>query len=60
MTRCSRAKIRIVFIGALPSAQLKVYSETGHCPNWERPAEVAADINSFISAPADIDSFFTS
>jgi pimeloyl-ACP methyl ester carboxylesterase len=38
------------FIAALPSAQLKVYPETGHCPNWERPAEVAADINSFISA----------
>jgi pimeloyl-ACP methyl ester carboxylesterase len=38
------------FTAALPSAQLKVYPETGHCPNWERPADVAADINRFALA----------
>ena len=25
------------FLAALPEARLKVYPETGHCPNWERP-----------------------
>jgi pimeloyl-ACP methyl ester carboxylesterase len=33
---------------ALPSARLIVYEETGHCPNWERPERVAADIAAFI------------
>jgi pimeloyl-ACP methyl ester carboxylesterase len=32
------------FLAALPAARLKVYEETGHCPNWERPEWVAADI----------------
>jgi pimeloyl-ACP methyl ester carboxylesterase len=32
----------------LPSAQLKIYEETGHCPNWERPEQVAADIAAFV------------
>ena len=32
------------FLAALPAARLKVYQETGHCPNWERPEWVAADI----------------
>ena len=35
------------FIGAMPSARLKVYPETGHCPNWERPELVARDIAQF-------------
>lgn len=26
---------------ALPNAELKVYPETGHCPNWGRPELVA-------------------
>jgi non-heme chloroperoxidase len=34
-------------LDALPSAQLKVYEDTGHCPNWERPERVAADIAEF-------------
>lgn len=37
------------FIAAMPSARLKVYAETGHCPNWERPEQVAADIADFVS-----------
>jgi pimeloyl-ACP methyl ester carboxylesterase len=28
----------------LPSARLTVYEDTGHCPNWERPERVAADV----------------
>jgi non-heme chloroperoxidase len=35
-------------LAALPSAQLKVHLETGHCPNWERPVDVAADIGRFL------------
>jgi non-heme chloroperoxidase len=34
------------FIEALPNARLKVYEETGHCPNWEQPQRVASDIAS--------------
>ena len=36
------------FLAVVPSARLKVYEETGHCPNWERPDDVAADIASFM------------
>ena len=35
------------FLLALPSARLAVYEETGHCPNWERPEVVAADLAAF-------------
>jgi hypothetical protein len=27
-----------------------VYEETGHCPNWERPEDVAADIADFVES----------
>ena len=33
---------------AIPRAQLRVYQDTGHCPNWERPELVAADIRAFL------------
>jgi pimeloyl-ACP methyl ester carboxylesterase len=36
------------FMTAMPTARLKVYPETGHCPNWERPQLVAADITTFV------------
>ena len=36
------------FLAALPAARLKVYEDTGHCPNWERPEIVAADIANFV------------
>lgn len=36
-------------LAALPNARLKVYEETGHCPNWERPEDVAADIADFVN-----------
>jgi pimeloyl-ACP methyl ester carboxylesterase len=33
-------------MATLPVTQLAVYEETGHCSNWERPEQVAADIAS--------------
>ena len=35
-------------IAALPGARLTVYAETGHCPNWEQPEQVAADLSRFV------------
>ena len=35
-------------LAAMPAARLKVYEDTGHCPNWERPEAVAADIAAFL------------
>jgi pimeloyl-ACP methyl ester carboxylesterase len=32
------------FVAALPAARLVIYDDTGHCPNWERPEKVAAEI----------------
>ena len=37
------------FRAALPTARLIVYKETGHCPNWEAPEQVAADIAAFVA-----------
>ena len=36
------------FLAAQPAARLKVYEDTGHCPNWERPELVATDIANFV------------
>jgi pimeloyl-ACP methyl ester carboxylesterase len=36
------------FTATLPAARLRVYEETGHCPNWEQPKQVADDIAAFI------------
>jgi pimeloyl-ACP methyl ester carboxylesterase len=33
---------------AIPGARLGLYPNTGHCPNWERPDLVAADIYAFV------------
>jgi non-heme chloroperoxidase len=33
----------------IPGATLTIYPETGHCPNWERPERVAADLVKFLS-----------
>ena len=35
-------------VAAIPEARLVVYPETGHCPNWERPERVAADLDAFL------------
>ena len=35
---------------ALPVASLRVYPETGHAPHWERPGEVARDLEKFLRA----------
>jgi pimeloyl-ACP methyl ester carboxylesterase len=40
------------FLAALPAARLKVYEETGHCPNWERPEWVAADVTGIVADAA--------
>jgi non-heme chloroperoxidase len=33
---------------AIPGAGVIVYPETGHSPNWERPQQVAADLDAFM------------
>jgi non-heme chloroperoxidase len=35
-------------VSTLTAARLTIYDETGHCPNWERPALVAGDINGLL------------
>ncbi|HET9465166.1 MAG TPA: alpha/beta fold hydrolase [Gemmatimonadales bacterium] len=35
-------------LAMMPSARLKVYEETGHAVHWERPAEVARDLEAFV------------
>jgi non-heme chloroperoxidase len=35
-------------LSAIPDARLTVYPDAGHCPNWEQPEQVAADIAAFI------------
>ena len=34
---------------AIPGARLRIYPEIGHCPNWESPDDVAADVVAFKS-----------
>ena len=38
-------------LAAIPGAQLTIYPETGHCPNWERPEKVANDLDAFLPGP---------
>ena len=35
-------------MAAIRGATLRIYPETGHCPNWERPEQVAADLSAFL------------
>jgi non-heme chloroperoxidase len=35
-------------LAAIGGAELRVYEDTGHCPNWERPERVAADLQAFL------------
>jgi pimeloyl-ACP methyl ester carboxylesterase len=37
-------------LASIPGATYTVYEETGHCPNWERPALVAADLVALLRA----------
>jgi pimeloyl-ACP methyl ester carboxylesterase len=37
-----------LLVGAIRRAKLIIYPETGHCPNWERPERVAADLQGFL------------
>jgi pimeloyl-ACP methyl ester carboxylesterase len=34
-------------VESIPNARLTIYPDTGHCPNWERPERVAADLTAF-------------
>jgi non-heme chloroperoxidase len=36
-------------VRAIPRARLQTYREIGHCPNWECPDRVAADLVAFLS-----------
>jgi non-heme chloroperoxidase len=36
-------------IDAIRGARLVTYADTGHCPNWEQPERVAADLVSFVA-----------
>lgn len=38
-------------VAAIPDATLQIYRDTGHCPNWERPEAVAADLAAFMQVP---------
>lgn len=38
------------FLAAVPAATVTVYEDTGHCPNWELPERVAADIAAHVGA----------
>jgi hypothetical protein len=40
----------LVFLTERQPAQLTVYPETGHSPNWERPERVAADLEGFVGS----------
>jgi non-heme chloroperoxidase len=39
-------------VKSIRGARLTIYRDTGHCPNWERPDRVAADLTAFIQAAA--------
>ncbi|MGY1776964.1 alpha/beta fold hydrolase [Geodermatophilus sp. SYSU D00804] len=35
-------------LAALPDARLRIHEGTGHCPNWECPRALAADLDAFL------------
>jgi pimeloyl-ACP methyl ester carboxylesterase len=35
-------------VAAIPDARLIVYPDAGHCPNWERPERLVADVVAFL------------
>ncbi len=35
---------------AIPNATLKVYADTGHCPNWEEPNRFVKDLEAFLQS----------
>ena len=38
------------FLAAVPAAEVTIYEQTGHCPNWEQPERVAADIAAHVGS----------
>lgn len=45
---CPRSE-QDALVAMLPTATLKVYSETGHSPHWERPEAFVHDLDAFIT-----------
>jgi pimeloyl-ACP methyl ester carboxylesterase len=41
-----------LLVGAMPDARLHIYPDSGHCPNWEQPDRVVADIDAFVAGGA--------
>lgn len=39
-------------VSSIPNAVLKVYAETGHCPNWEKPEQFVKDFEEFVAGQA--------
>lgn len=39
-------------LGQIRGARLRTYEEIGHCPNWECPEQLAADLQAFIDGRA--------
>jgi pimeloyl-ACP methyl ester carboxylesterase len=44
---------QIDLLAAIPHAQLLVYPDAGHCPNWEHPDRVVTDLTAFVSGNSD-------
>jgi non-heme chloroperoxidase len=36
-------------MATIPAAEIVIYPETGHCPNWECPERVATDVTAFLT-----------
>jgi pimeloyl-ACP methyl ester carboxylesterase len=47
--RCFPETIRIAWFARSLAPRLQTYREVGHCPNWECPDRVAADLVAFLS-----------
>ena len=48
VTRCLRRAEQDALLSALGNAVLKVYTETGHSPQWERPEQFVGDLEAFL------------
>jgi non-heme chloroperoxidase len=44
---------QIAVAAAIPGAEVELYPDTGHCPNWERPERVADDLTRFVATTRD-------
>jgi non-heme chloroperoxidase len=44
----SSRQVQDALMQAIPHAYLRVYPGVGHSPHWERPAQFATDVASFV------------